>query len=135
MRDIKFRAWDKRSNKMLNNIITLHLDIKKVENADTTWNWYKNEVDLMQYTGLKDKTNKEIYEGDVLMQYDGTKRVVGFKHGSFVYTNIPKLNQAHNTFSMFWTEFENRISEEWEIIGNIYENPELLNSQNKSSVN
>lgn len=80
------------------------------------------EESVGQYTGIKDSKGNKIYEGDILSRYDGTKRVVGFKNASFVYTNIPKLNQTHNTFSMFWAE-----SEEWEVIGNVYENKENIN--------
>lgn len=81
---------------------------------------------LMQYTGLKDKNGKEIYEGDIVI-YDtdgGKKAKVIWKNGGFVF--------------IYEDGIENITSESWyaphdipltEIIGNIYENQELLSTQ------
>jgi len=70
----------------------------------------------MQYTGLKDKNGKEIYEGDIVKIEGFINHVVGFEDGAFRWMNVgPYLPIAE------------RISErECEVIGNIYENPELL---------
>jgi len=83
---------------------------------------------LMQYTGLKDKNGKEIYEGDIVEAYDGTRDVV--KIGRYnvdvaeygcpvcgVYTNSGIV--YHALFGWDWAG-------EVKVIGNIYENPELV---------
>jgi uncharacterized phage protein (TIGR01671 family) len=80
-----------------------------------------------QYTGLKDKNRKMIFKGDILKTnrwktFD-EKRYVGYNGGSFVYTNIPLLNQNHNTFSVY--DSTNELKQ-WEIIGNTTDNPELI---------
>jgi uncharacterized phage protein (TIGR01671 family) len=85
-----------------------------------------NEL-LMQYTGLKDKNGKEIYEGDVLQipdNYDtygmmaGEKRAVIFMDGGFRFESPKKNARGH------WLEDDG----EFEVIGNIYENPELISN-------
>ena len=74
----------------------------------------------MQFTGLKDCNDKEIYESDVIKDKYGYVNIVFFKNGSFVYKSITeKLDLYYNL---------NNINKECEIIGNIYENPKLLKS-------
>lgn len=109
MREIKFRAWDKEfkqfSDMALNYKIT---DINFY--ADYEW---------MQYTGLKDKNGKEIYEGDIL-EFSGNVVALG----------IVKYNENFATFQACngnsgWL-FGNESGTNIEILGNIYENPELV---------
>jgi uncharacterized phage protein (TIGR01671 family) len=80
--------------------------------------------DFMQYTGLRDKNGKEIYEGEILnMTYHGSvsivkpeiKGVVGFEKGCFI--------DKESGFAL------GKIGRSLEVIGNIYENPELLESE------
>lgn len=116
MRDIKFRAWNPEAKIMLydfdQKIIevplgkSIHLCIYK------TGLFYKS---LMQYTGLKDKNGKEIFEGDI----DDRKRVCEYfpNLGCFGFKS-PK----HSAIT-FLGQF---ITSGNVIIGNIYENPELL---------
>lgn len=102
-REIKFRAWIPNLGIMLDNI-TL----------------YGNGLMLMQFTGLIDKNGKEIYEGDILIIETGKPMVVGWsdKFVSFV------LNREGWAFSHWFGESCN--PEDCEVIGNIYDNPELL---------
>lgn len=106
----------------------------------------KNEVSIMQYTGLKDKNGEEIYEGDVLLipdtwtetvdvgvgsvpvaqTLDNHLAPVEFKDGEFVFvikgSNADILSDGYYT----WNQLKEETGvEEIEIIGNIYENPEL----------
>jgi len=111
MRDIKFRALD--------------LDAK---DKMYSWDEIKNNlfehikhdrIAVMQYTGLKDKNGKEIYEGDLLSTFtqDDTKCILEIKFLNGAFIAYPTYYVVH------------RSPDDWstcEIIGNIYQNPELL---------
>ena len=112
-REIKFRAWDKKRSIMDFGYFTpsdfwgdgqMHESpIKDFEPEDFVW---------MQYTGLKDKNGKEIYEGDVIEDSIGNTVVI-FKDGAFRIdiAFYPTLGDYNYSCS---------------VLGNIYENPELL---------
>ena len=140
-REIKFRVWDKTTNTMFENdkntYITIEFFIGMVDINGIKLD-YENECEavLMQYTGLKDKNGKEIYDGDVLKQvkkssregcesssYDKNNFEVVFKYGSFW------LQRPYDD-SVYIRDFPNIDEfvgfECFEIVGNIYENPELL---------
>lgn len=122
MREIKFRIWDK-SNKSWNQYLLLNAAGKIVVIDDdvggqaNTADNQENYV-IQQYTGLKDKNGKEIYEGDIVLSTcpkilnDNFTGVIIFDEGSFL-TKIDN-NDIRGVF------------DELEIIGNIFENPELL---------
>jgi len=127
MREIKFRAWLKEERKMV-NVETLFIGINRLcfGNFKTEDLFFRDfeEVELMQYTGLKDKNDKEIYEGDiVLIKLDETstwyKTVVGFKKGAFIANLIDKEDYVY----IFHHGF---TGDDFEIIGNVYENKNLL---------
>lgn len=115
MREIKFRAWAKNAERMV------------------SWEKMKQECNrlsliedsnfiFMQYTDLKDKNGVEIYEGDVCC-VEGKKSEpnaykVWFHDGSFTFDDYTLIRE-YQSYSM-------------EVIGNIYENPELLKSDDKS---
>ena len=66
MREIKFRFWNKQEKKMLFDTDCLVVFENKVAELDgcMEWDWYYDDCEVMQYTGLKDKNGVEIYEGD-----------------------------------------------------------------------
>ena len=97
-REIKFRVWEGLTKKML-----------KVESHDFKAGMPDNCY-LMQYTGLKDKNGKEIYEGDIL-RYSNEERIVVYVAPSFEL-------QLKDTAAFAWDNW----SEFGEVIGNIYEN-------------
>ena len=120
MREIKFRAWQKNGTKMI--------DLQKITPLILNKDQYgvflpfHKDIHLMQYTGLKDKNGVEIYEGDILRPIiingiiaDGE---VIFKDGCF------EVQQITNNGLPLYDCLGTRTN--FEIIGNIYENPELV---------
>ena len=130
MREIKFRAWDGRKMYYLDLYQTPSYDepvdivFRDREYEEQGWiDSHLTEVTsfLMQYTGLKDKNGKEIYEGDILdfvHLYGVRPAPIFWRNGGFwVAVNDPGYEDR-------WIVPD---PEECEVIGNIYENPELLN--------
>jgi uncharacterized phage protein (TIGR01671 family) len=128
MREIKFRVWDRTTNKMV-------IPARLFTSMDgTIWsadlgNRYTNAVVepgltgiLMQYTGLKDKNGKEIYEGDILEYEKLSFRDDGHERGFVEYNEYAEWSVNN------W--LLNRIYRRAEVIGNRFENPELLEEQN-----
>ena len=130
MRIIKFRAWDKKEKKMCNESLMIgNIGLGEGSVIVTEDVEKGNELIWMQFTGLKDKNGKEIFEGDIChvnenQTEDGCFDMLG-AYGEF---GIIIFNKD-GCFGMELTDTK-RIykidDEEIEIIGNIYENKELL---------
>lgn len=129
MRDIKFRAWDKKKNDWFDDDDeSLYIDLNGEINLG--WNGeimddYTDRIILMQYTGLKDKNGVEIYEGDFLMAGDAYLGVIKYHstRAQFIGKNIGETFQE-DEYDTLYTK--NGRFNSAKVIGNIYENPELL---------
>ena len=144
MRKLKFRAWDKKQ-KRIRQIIRMELPLGETEDLsiismdDNYLKWeYARDLIIMQYTERKDKNDEEVYEGDIIkFQYDTgyseetTKGIVKFgeyQAGHNDWGDIMALGfyvqQIDVCIGQEWNMCRSEI-EEGEIIGNIYKNPEL----------
>lgn len=117
-REIKFRAWNKTKKKMLNQIETIHFGLKNlVENKETGWDWYKDEYELMQYTELKDKDGKEIYEGDILEKYGCWSIRIEYDKGGFRVRDLDEIRYINRILDCHIDTFD---IQNWKVVGNIY---------------
>jgi uncharacterized phage protein (TIGR01671 family) len=121
-REIKFRAWQTKYETMYNPTDGIYIEFGEtlvVGFDDGDLRLEGEDVVLMQYTGLKDKNEKEIYEGDIVSY--GKNRLFAVvwaeKYGSWY---VVPCGEYENDSELGKTE------KACEVIGNIYENPELL---------
>lgn len=132
---IKFRAWSKLASRMyIVNGLYFDRGMVQYANNNNAIRFINLEnVILMQSTGLKDKNGKEIFEGDIVKR-DGVKRPEVVRFGE--WTDVDSLGYKEQYIG-FYFESEHE-GQEWlhsvqpqfnhlyKVIGNIYENPELL---------
>jgi len=126
MREIKFRVWDKGLKQMI------YLSEPEVVNDDFSAIVFKlrdyfasafssdkmEDLELMQYTGLKDKNGREIYEGDIVTMIDEFRRIP--------VLGVVRWDKKNCAFVLSESYSSHLLNETIEVLGNIYENPELL---------
>ena len=114
-----FRAWDKKEKVMCwvsiidfeHGECTLVYPTDEYREEDRSF----DEIELMQYRNLKDKNNKEIYDGDIVKSPDG--KLFAVKEERYCLQPFHKFEYHRGEYS---------IPPEWfEVVGNIYENPDL----------
>jgi uncharacterized phage protein (TIGR01671 family) len=130
VREIKFRAWDEKWKRWIapRDISiygdgTQYFDRRSDPDGDVIETAVEGQCALMQYTGLKDKNGREIYEGDVFGLCDPEDQSVFtlvFQDGSF-RKGYKRWNPKIPFLPLDDWDMDN-----FQVIGNIYENPELL---------
>ena len=130
MREIKFRAWDTGSKIM--SYMEKNGVFRRVYFAEDIQDWQdralggvlqrhnQGKTILMQYTGLKDRQGKEIYEGDII------KALHDFGPGGWVEKKTEVRFNLMNGYQWNYWDLDSL-----KVIGNIYENPELLKGEIK----
>lgn len=124
MREIKFRAW--------NGYVMFNVDVLAISKVG--WDSdgtgvslaYQPHVEVMQWTGLLDSRGVEIYEGDICStDLSRPYNIVVFRNGAFMYQCN---DNGKDYFDIMVPINENTEHDRYtEVIGNLYENPELLN--------
>lgn len=138
-REIKFRAWDKKRKRYAKVIQTTNQGWKGYRDKTYITNgimcfskWVLSRFIIEQYTGLKDKNDKEIYEGDIVKFADlelamKPAGVVCFSDGKFFVKDWEFDDGSYHIVDFYDYNIPYR---DFEVIGNIHENPELLEVNN-----
>jgi len=139
MRKIKFRAWDKIEKELITKYESLafkdnwvFLEVEYKKNHFSELSWHSDDIELMQYTGLKDKNGTDIFESDIvkynMIDRFGLCKIEYTEECRFTAQSLNMVNCRGFSLKKDIITF-NKYSEKTrdiEVIGNIYENPELL---------
>ena len=137
-REIKFRVWDSKKKEFTSNYREVFFPCWCIENIEkpqtTVFSGYRTSCIVQQYTGIKDKNGKEIYEGDIVAfsrfhpideeEFEDFKEVGIIEWAKTRYGKKPGFEIVNDDRAFYgeWPEEEYIF-----IIGNIFENGELLN--------
>ena len=119
-REIKFRAWDIEQKRMSLPFVLSDFCLKWQDgdiDMPIEFGVSKNRIVIQQYTGLKDKNGKEIYEGDII---SGEFYDTEYHHSETIKAEVVFNNGAFNIAHSEWHKPSLRI------VGNVMENPELI---------
>ena len=124
MKELKIKAWLKKENKMVSIIgIDFNYEYIRYTEDDNLFNEnyktaeFKN-IELLQFTGLKDNGGQELYEADVIKFNDGIDDIYG----------LISYDDEDGTYRVSYENITEHLSEregDFEIVGNIFENPQL----------
>lgn len=137
-RTIKFRAWDGwimhrvgQLNWSFRNGITIVQAGNRPWSSNKPWRRITNPV-LMQYTGLKDKNGKEIYEGDIVRdsRIEESEAVIEYCQPIAAFVARPIIKAPYDVYQLNEGNTMGSLKLSYtEVIGNIYENPDLLKGE------
>jgi hypothetical protein len=124
MKEFKMKAWLKKENKMV-AIIGIDLNYQYIRYTDDG-NLFKDnykiadfkDIELLQFTGTKDKAGQELYEADVILFNDGIDDIYG----------LISYDDDEGTYRVSYENITEPLSDregDFEIVGNIFENPDL----------
>ena len=124
MKEFKMKAWLKKENKMV-AIIGIDLNYQYIRYTDDG-NLFKDDykiaefkdIELLQFTGTKDKSGQELYEADVILFNDGIDDIYG----------LISYDDDEGTYRVSYENITEHLSDlegDFEIVGNIFENPDL----------
>jgi hypothetical protein len=116
-REIKFRAWIPNTGWLAEGF-SIAMDGTEWYD-DNGHSWPVCDLEIMQFTGLHDKNGKEIYEGDIVQWEDTVDDGYGCGYLTKIQEEVIFGGGAYNPISTMPSKY-------FEVIGNIYENPELL---------
>ena len=123
-RENKYRAWLKEEKKMVivetidfSEKSIQYLEKNEIIDAYLLRTTFLEDIELMQYTELKDKNDVEIYEGDIII----------CKYGPEIMMEVKWVDEGFRTLGKYnGDNYVGYVKNSAEVIGNIYENPELL---------
>ena len=126
----KYRAWHHELGRMMliRTMFFFANELEELQLNDSITNddipVYPDEIELMQSTGLFDRNGKEIFEGDIV-DYKGRKAVIKWhgSYASFIYRFVDELKERVSEWDPLFLAYYH-----FEVIGNIYENKELLDA-------
>lgn len=129
MREFKFRAWDKKEKIIFSHVYEQCREERGfVPSIEGFWAFAETgDMEVMQYTGFKDKTGKEIYEGDRLWwESDNDDRYeVRFIRGEWLLWHPGDSDNDRPSLARIINPSGSNVK----VVGNIYENPELLKKE------
>ena len=121
MREIKFKLWHKGFKKFFTTNYSDQISMMPDGNIFWMGECETDNFTLLQYTGLKDKNGKEIYEGDLLKHPVGVVAEIKYENDVASFVAVYTAND-----DMEMNHLDREIIKKCEVVGNIFENPELL---------
>lgn len=132
MREIGIRGWDRQEKCWIPQeqlAITAKVDILTYSYEEISWKREIIPIEISFFTGLYARNKKKIFEGDIVIQY-AKESGLGIKKGAALVQGIVEYHQPMCAFGIkSGLLFRLDIDSEYEVIGNVYENPELIEAR------